>query len=267
MNSNPIGIIDSGVGGLSIASILIKNLPSESFIYLADSANCPYGQKSKEEIYELTKKMVNFLVKRNIKLLVIACNTITVICVDKLRQDYPNLPIVGIVPVVKTAVEKTKNKKIGIFSTSVTANSSYQKDLIEKYANNCSVLNLGSSTLVSLIEKLDFKAVDKVLEKELMPFKTSNIDVLALGCSHFPLIKTQMQKHLPNILILDSSDAVSRQVLRILVHNNLISTSNNSSYNFYTTGELKVMEYFVNKLTIKAKIERISPPAGEAGLQ
>lgn len=257
MNNNPIGIIDSGVGGLSIASILIKNLPSESFIYLADSANCPYGQKSKEAIYNLSKKMIDFLMQKKIKLLVIACNTITVTCIDKLRQDYPNLPIVGIVPVVKTAVEKTKNKKIGIFSTSVTANSRYQKNLIEKYANNCSVLNLGSSTSVSLIEKLDFEAIDRVLEKELMPFKTSSIDVLALGCSHFSLIKSQIQKYLPNVLILDSSDAVSRQVQRISKHNNLLSNSKNPSYNFYTTGELKAMEYVVNKLTNKAKIERI----------
>lgn len=256
--NNPIGIIDSGVGGLSIASILIKNPPSESFIYLADSANCPYGQKSKEEIYNLSKKMIDFVLQQKIKLLVIACNTITVTCIDKLRKDYPNLPIVGIVPVVKTAVEKTKNKKIGIFSTQLTANSNYQKDLIEKYAKDYSVLNLGSSTLVSLIEKLDFKAIEKVLEQELKPFKASNIDTLALGCSHFSLIKEQIQKYLPNVLILDSSDAVSRQVQHILVHNNLISTSNNSSYNFYTTGELRAMEYFINKLTIKAKIERIS---------
>lgn len=256
--NNPIGIIDSGVGGLSIASSLIKNLPSESFIYLADSKNCPYGQKSKDEIYNLSKKMIDFTLLQKIKLLVIACNTITVTCVDKLRKDYPNLPIVGIVPVIKTAVEQTKNNKIGIFSTSVTANSSYQKDLIEKYAKDYSVLNLGSSTLVSLIEKLDFKAINQVLEKELVPFKNSNIDVLALGCSHFSLIKQQIQKYLPNVLILDSSQAVSRQVQRILEHNKLLSNSKNPSYNFYTTGDLKALGYFAERLTNKAKLSRIS---------
>lgn len=258
MNNNPIGIIDSGVGGLSVASRLIEKFPNEPLIYLADSINCPYGQKTQEEIYKLSKKMIDFLLKRDIKLLIIACNTITVISIDKLRKDYPNLPIVGIVPVIKIAAEKTRNNKIGIFSTLVTANSIYQKDLIEKYTKDCSVLNLGSATLVSLIEKLDFKAIDKVLEKELEVFKTTKIDTLALGCSHFPLIKNQIQQFLPNVLILDSSDAVVRQVGRILTHNNLISTSVNSRYNFYTTGELKAMEYFVNKLTIKAKIERIS---------
>lgn len=253
-----IGIIDSGVGGLSITSTLIKKLPKESIIYLADSKNCPYGQKNPEETYKLTKKMVDFLLKSDIKLLVIACNTITVTSIDKLRKEFKQIPIVGIVPVVKTAVEKTKNKKIGIFSTQLTANSNYQKDLIEKYAKDYSVLNLGSSTLVSLIEKLDFKAINQVLEKELVPFKNSNIDVLALGCSHFSLIKQQIQKYLPNVLILDSSQAVSRQVQRILEHNKLLSNSKNPSYNFYTTGDLKALGYFAERLTNKAKLSRIS---------
>jgi len=256
--NNPIGIIDSGVGGLSIASVLIKNLPKESFIYLADLKNCPYGNRSGEQIYELSKKMINFLLTKNIKLLVVACNTITVTCIDKLRFDYPNLPIVGIVPVIKSAVSKTNSKKIGIFSTKVTAESRYQKALIDKFAKDAQVMNIGSSSLVPLIEKLDFEAIDKVLEEELKPFINTKIDVLALGCSHFPLIRSKIQKILPNVLILDSSEAVSRQVNRILKHNNLISNSKNPSYNFYTTRDLKAMSHFGNKLTKRTKIERIS---------
>jgi len=253
-----IGIIDSGVGGLSITSKLIESLPNESFIYIADSKNCPYGQKNKTEIYKLTKKMVNFLLKRDIKLLVIACNTITVTSIQKLRKDYPNLPIVGIVPVLKTAAERTKNGKIGIFSTNVTAESKYQKDLIEKFAKDCRVINIGSSDLVSLIENLDFEAMDDILIKELKPFMTEKIDILALGCSHFPLIKDKIQKYLPNVLILDSSEAVARQVKRILKHNNILSNLTNPSYNFYTTGDSNALRYLANKLTTKGKIERIS---------
>ncbi len=254
----PIGIIDSGVGGLSIASVLIKKLPNESIIYLADSKNCPYGEKSKEEIYNLTKRMARFLLKSRIKLLVVACNTITVTCIDRLRQDYPNLPIVGIVPVLKTAAERTKNGKIGIFSTKATAKSLYQKDLIEKFASNCHVVNVGSSLLVPLIEKLDFESIDKLLKKELKPFKEAKIDTLALGCSHFPLIKVQIQKILPGVLILDSAGAVARQIQRILEHNKMLSNSGDASYNFYTTGSLETLKYFVSKLTNKAKLSRIS---------
>jgi glutamate racemase len=258
MNNNLIGIIDSGVGGLSIASVLIKNLPNESFIYVGDSENCPYGQKSPDQIYKLTKKMVDFILIQDIKLLVIACNTITVTLIDKLRKNYSNLPIIGIVPVIKTAAQYSNNKKIGIFSTKVTAESVYQKELIEKFHNDCSVLNLGSSELVPAIEKLDFEAIDKVLKKDLEPVRAAGIDVLALGCSHFPLIKDKIQKLLPNILILDSANAVSRQVQRILEHNNLLSNLQNPSYNFYTTGDLNAMDYFTNKLKNKAKVNKIA---------
>lgn len=258
MNNNPIGIIDSGVGGLSIASVLIKNLPQESFVYAADSKNCPYGDKTEAEIYNLTRKMVDFLIAQNIKLLVVACNTITVTSIEKLRKDYPKLPVVGIVPVIKSAVKYTKNKKIGIFSTVITANSNYQKSLIKDWTKDYSVLNLGTSKLVPLIEKLDFDSIDNILEQELEPFVKAKIDALALGCSHFPLIKDKIQKFLPNVLILDSAEAVSSQVKKILEHNNLVSNSVNRSYNFYNSADLEPMEYFVDKLTKEAGIERIS---------
>ncbi len=256
--NQPIGIMDSGVGGLSIASVLIKKLPNESIIYLADSKNCPYGEKSKEEIYSLTKKMVKFLLKSRIKLLVVACNTITVASIDRLRTEFGQIPIVGIVPVIKTAREKTTNGKIGVFSTTATANSFYQKDLVNKFANDCSVLNLGSERLVPLIEKRNFESVDEVLKTELEPFKKAQIDTLALGCSHFPLIKDQIQRYLPGVLILDSSNAVSRQIQRILKQNKTLSNSTNPSYNFYTTGNLNALRYFAEKLTNKAKLSRIS---------
>lgn len=256
--NNPIGIIDSGVGGLSIASKLIEKLPDESFIYLADSKNCPYGNKSAKQIFELTQRMVDFLIEKEIKLLIVACNTITVTSIEKLRKKYPKLPIIGIVPVIKTATEKTGSGKIGIFSTIATAKSRYQKDLINKFAKDFQVVNIGSKTLVRLIEKLDFEAINQVLEKELKIFKLSKIDVLALGCSHFPLIQDQIQQFLPGVLILDSSDAVIRQTERILKVNKILSKSQKQSYTFYTTGDLKTISYFVKKLTTRGKIERIS---------
>ncbi len=258
MNNNPIGIIDSGVGGLSIASNLINNLPTESFIYLGDSLNCPYGQKSREEIFNLTTKMIDFLLNKEIKLLVIACNTITVTCIEDLRKAYPNLPIVGIVPVVKLAAKVSKNKKIGIFSTKVTAESKYQLDLIEKFHNGCEVVNIGSSDLVKAIEALDFQYIDRVLDSELAIFRDKQVDTLALGCSHFPLIKERIEADLPGVIVLDSGEAVSHQVRRILEHNELLSKQANPSYNFYTTGNLETVTYFVNKLTNKAKISRIT---------
>lgn len=254
----PIGIIDSGVGGLSIAFVLFKDFPKESFIYLADSANCPYGQKTEDEIYELTRKMVDFLIEKEIKLLVVACNTITVTAISKLRRDYKNIPIVGIVPVLKTAAASSRSKKIGVFSTKITSESQYLRDLINRFAMDCTVVSAGSSDLVGFIENLDFESVDKVLEKELEEFKINQIDTLALGCSHFPLIKDRIQKVLPKVLILDSSGAVSRQVGRILKSNDLYSKFSKSKYNFYTTGDIEKLKFFAKKLTIKPIVERIS---------
>jgi len=258
MNKNPIGIIDSGIGGLSIIPSLIKQFPNEKIFYLADSKNCPYGNKSSWEIYDLSKSMIEFLLQKQIKILIVACNTITVTSINKLRKTYPNLPIVGIVPVIKTAAKKSRNKNIGIFSTKVTAKSKYQKDLVNKFAKGFKVVNIGSTELVPLIESLDFEDMIQVLNKELAVFKKSQIDVLALGCSHFPLVKKEIQKIIPNILILDSADAVSRQVERILIHNKILSNFNKPSYNFYTTGDVKALKYYVKKLTNRGKIERIS---------
>ncbi|MEK7559521.1 MAG: glutamate racemase [Patescibacteria group bacterium] len=260
MNRNPIGVIDSGVGGLSILREIIKKLPNESFIYLADSANCPYGSKSSDEIYKLSKRLVQFLLKKKAKLVVIACNTITVACLDKLREDFPQIPIIGTVPVVKTASKNTKNGHIGILSTKQTAKSKYQKALIKKFAKDLKVLNIGTDKLTPIIEnaEADKTRIDKILRKELKPFQKFNIDVLALGCSHFPFLKKEMQKILgKKVSILDSSGAIARQTKRILLMENscLPAGRSLSEYNkpvksFYTTGELKKFE--------KIKFEKIN---------
>ena len=240
MNENPIGVIDSGIGGLTILAEIIKKLPDESFIYLADSKNCPYGPKTSVEIYNLSKRLIEFLIKEKVKLIVIACNTITVSCIEKLRKDFPQIPIIGTVPVVKTASKNTKNGRIGILSTKQTAESLYQKNLIKKFGKGLKILNLGTDRLVSLIENGEDKIeIRKILEKELKPFIDFKIDVLALGCSHFPFLKKEIQEILGNkVLILDSSGAIARQTKRILISENLLSEYNKSVKSFYTTGDL-----------------------------
>lgn len=285
MKKSPIGIIDSGVGGLTILLEITKKLPSESFIYLADQKNLPYGTKNKKEIYRLSKKLVKFLIAKKAKLIVIACNTITVACIDKLRKDFPDIPIIGTVPVVKTASKLTKNGRIGILSTKQTASSKYQKDLIKKFAKGLKVLNLGTDKLVPLIEASEtatfprdtrreiergpvkgfppasapvdsaqMRAVgipstlatpSEILTKDLKPFKDFKIDVLVLGCSHFPLLKSEMRKILGSkIKILDSGGAIARQTKRILVSENLEAEYNKSVKKFYTTGEMKEFNDF-----------------------
>lgn len=256
MNNQPIGILDSGVGGLSIWKEIIRTLPNEPTIYLADSMNCPYGDKTPKEIYILAKRLVEFLLEKKVKLIVLACNTITVFCIDRLRSDFPQIPIVGTVPAVKTAAEETKNRKIGILSTMATAKSAYQKDLIAKFAKGVKVINLGTNELVPFVERgeLESKEVREILQKTLNKFSREEVNAIALGCSHFPFLKTQIQDIMGDkVKILDSGKAIARQVKRVLTNNNHLSLSNNPSYTFYTTGNTEEFTQ-VSKRLIGRKI-------------
>lgn len=243
MNNQPIGVLDSGLGGLTILSELIKKLPHESFIYIGDSANIPYGAKSEKEIYLLSRQLIEFLLERKVKLIVIACNTITVTCLDKLRSDYSTIPIVGTVPVIKTAAEISVNKKIGILSTTRTAQSEYQKQLIDTFANGYTVINLGTDKLVPLIEsgKIDDSDISVILRDVIAPYRNEGIDTLALGCTHFPYLITQIEKLLPEVKLLDSGGAIARQVERVLQKNDMLTTVLSAgNVTVYTTGELTV---------------------------
>lgn len=251
MNNRPIGILDSGVGGLSVWKEIVQMLPNESTIYLADSINCPYGDRSEEEIFSLAKRLIQFLVEKKVKLVIVACNTITVVCIDRLRVEFENLPIVGLVPAVKTAAEKTKNKRIGILSTPITARSAYQKNLIEKFAKEYDVVNVGTEELVPLIERgqIDSKSIKKILRKILNEFIIKDVDMIVLGCSHFPFLRDSIGEVMGDkIKILDSGEAVARQVKRVLSRNNSFSLLNNPSHLFYTTGGVKEFAKVSKKL-------------------
>lgn len=245
--NKPIGVLDSGIGGLTVWEEIVRELPKESTIYVADSKNVPYGNKSSTQIHQLARKLVQFLLEKDVKLVVVACNTITVSCLNKLRTEFPKIPIVGTVPVVKTAAAKTKKGKIGVLSTIRTAQSQYQKDLIEKFAKDLEVLNIGTDKLVPLIEKGE--SVDSILPKILEPFK--KVDVLALGCTHFPLIKDKIQKILGSkVSVLDSGPAIARQVRRVLTQNKMLSNNKRAKHSFYTTGDGKLYDMEAEKVVL-----------------
>jgi len=263
--ANLIGILDSGIGGLSIWQEIVRKLPYESTIYIADSKNCPYGVKTSKEIYQLSKKLVTFLVQKKVKLIVLACNTITVSCLPKLRKEFPGAPIIGTVPVIKTASEITKNNKIGVLSTARTAKSNYQKNLIKKFTNNLKVLNLGTDKLVPIVESGEIKRgrINKILKGVLKPFSDFNVDVLALGCSHFPFLRKQIGQILgKNVLILDSAGAIARQVERVLKNNKTLSVYNSFGHTLLTTGDLDKFNRLSKKILGKrfknVLIKRIS---------
>lgn len=239
MNNNPIGIIDSGVGGLTIWKEIRSLLPQESTLYIADTKNCPYGIKSPDEIYLLAKRLVAYLISQEVKLIVLACNTITVNCLERFRIEFPQVPIIGTVPVVKTAVEKSIHKKIGVLSTQTTAASAYQAHLLQTFAHECEVVNLGTDKFVPFVERgeIEGEEVTSVVSEVVKPFTTAGVDVIALGCTHFPFLKPVIQQVVgPEVQLLDSGSAIARQVARVLEQTGERSHSE-ESHTLYTTGD------------------------------
>ena len=259
MNTNPIGVLDSGVGSLSIVRSIIPELSHESIITIADSLHAPYGSKSTEFIRQRAELMIEYLLAKKAKLIVIACNTITVTCLDYLRDKHPDVSIVGVVPVIKTAVEKTRNGRIGVLSTTTTAQSRYQKELIKRFASNCTVFNHGTDALVPLIEAGELDSIDlqQAISEALSQFDTESIDTLALGCTHFPLIREQLMKALGHsVQLLDSGDAVARQVRRLLSSKNALS-SVSPSYQFVTTGDVGIAKKIIHATIDKSVLQNL----------
>jgi glutamate racemase len=246
-NNNPIGIFDSGVGGTSIWAEIHQLLPNEKTIYLADSKNAPYGQKTKAEILALSCKNTELLLEMNCKLIVVACNTATTNAIQELRAKY-KVPFIGIEPAIKPAAIHSKTQTIGILATKGTLNSELFNKNIEKFQNTKIMEQVGHG-LVPLIEegKKDSPEIFQLLQTYLKPMIKANIDYLVLGCSHYPYLIPQIQKILPpNIQIIDSGEAVARQTQNIL--NEIVGKSNlkNPEQIFYTNSNPKVLSDILN---------------------
>ncbi|WP_394364880.1 glutamate racemase [Polaribacter tangerinus] len=225
--NNPIGFFDSGVGGTSIWKEVVTLLPNENTIYLSDSKNAPYGEKSKEEIINLCRKNTAYLLKKKCKLIVVACNTATTNTISFLRNEY-SVPFIGIEPAIKPAALTTSTNTIGILATKGTLNSA----LFEKTANSIpksiTLKETIGKGLVELIEngKLDTPEMNTLLASYLQPMLSENIDSLVLGCTHYPYLIPQIRKIVGNtIRIIDSGEAVARQTKNVLYKNNIENSS------------------------------------------
>lgn len=249
MDNHPIGIFDSGVGGLSVLREIETLLPQESFIYLADQQYAPYGSKTPEELQRRVSAIAGFLVKKGAKMIVIACNTATVYTVASLRTEF-SLPIIGVVPVIKTLGEVTRSKKVAVLSTPATSKSDYLMDLINKYGSGCEVFNIGGTGLEEKVEigEIDGLEIETRLQELLNPLIAVGVDAVALGCTHYPFLKEKIKKIAgKNILVLDSGQAVARQVKRILANNQQLSTRGKTNQ-YYTTGNEKLFREVAQKL-------------------
>lgn len=247
--AKPIGIFDSGVGGTSIWKEVIKMLPSENTIYLADSANAPYGEKSKEEILRLSIKNTELLLNKGCKIVIVACNTATTNAIDYLRSHY-DVPFIGIEPAIKPAAFQTKTKKVGVLATKGTLSSSLFHNTSKLFAEGITVLEQEGKGLVELIEagEIQSEETKELLRGFLEPMLKQQIDCLVLGCTHYPYLIPVLKNILPKgITIIDSGEAVARQTKAVLERNGLLCDNNGQpEHIFYTNANVEVLKTLVD---------------------
>ncbi|MDL4840608.1 glutamate racemase [Aquibacillus rhizosphaerae] len=243
----PIGVIDSGVGGLTVASELMRQLPKEQLIYLGDTLRCPYGPRPKEEVIQYTWEMVEFLLEKNIKMLVVACNTATAFTLEQLRQKL-DIPVVGVIqPGARAAIKMSQNMRIGVIGTEGTINSKAYPKALQIINSKIRVNDWACPRFVPMVEDgiLSGSQALKVVYESLKPLKDKNhIDTLILGCTHYPLIRDIIQEVMgEHVHIISSGEETAREVSTIMgYHKKLYNGERVPQHKFYTTGRLDVFE-------------------------
>lgn len=250
VNNNPIGIFDSGAGGLSVLKEIVKVCPNESIVYFADSANCPYGPKNPQQIVGLSGQIASFLLKKGCKLIVVACNTATAAAIDYLRNSFA-IPFIGMEPAIKPASLNSKTKSIGVLATAGTFKGKLYIETSRKYASDVDVHYQIGEGLVELIEsdETESNKAEKLIRQYVEPMVASNIDHLVLGCTHYPFLINTIKRVLPKtVTIIDPAPSVARQCLRILEQNSLQTDKDHEpSYRFYSSGNSHILKQLVEK--------------------
>lgn len=237
-----IGILDSGIGGVSVLKEIIRLIPKGQFIYYSDSGNNPYGDKSELEVYKIVKQIVNYFFERGCVAIVLACNTASAICVKKLREEYPDFLFIAIEPAYKMVYDYNYNGKTLVMGTKATLKSEKFLSLYSKYNNNNTIL-LPCSGLADLIEQGNDEEIDNYLMIKLKDYK--DIDNVVLGCTHYPLIKDNIRKVLGDVKFFDGSIGVSKELLRqVKLKNFNIEENDKFSIEFIDTGNNSFNKYF-----------------------
>lgn len=248
-----IGVIDSGVGGLTVVQELMRQLPKEKLIYLGDTARCPYGSRPAEEVKLFTWEMVRFLLNKNIKMLVVACNTATAFTLKELQQSL-DIPVVGVIqPGARAAIKCTNNNHVGVIGTEGTIRSSAYTNALEKINADIHVYGLACPLLAPMVENgiLAGMEAKSVVEESISPLKQNkDMDTLILGCTHYPLIKQPIQDFIgPDVAIISSSEETAREVSAILDIYHLFNKDEKPPIHaFYTTGQLSIFKNITNRI-------------------
>jgi len=246
----PIGVFDSGVGGLSVLHEIQQLLPEESLLYVADSGYVPYGEKPPEQIRERSRKIAQFLIDQGAKALVLACNTATVAAINDLRSEF-DMPIIGMEPAVKPAALATRNGVVGVLATTGTLHSAKFAALLDRFARSVKVVTQPCPGLVECVERgeLAGPAVEDLLQRYTAPLLAAGCDTLILGCTHYPFFRSTLQAMLPpQIQLVDTGAAVARQVQFRLTENHMLHSGPPSATQFWTSGDPQQMHRVLPQL-------------------
>lgn len=246
-----IGIIDSGVGGLTVVREIMRQLPHEQIIYLGDTARCPYGPRPKEDVKRFTWQMTNFLLKQNIKMLIIACNTATAAVLEDIRAKL-SIPVLGVIlPGARAALKASNNLHIGVIGTVGTVNSHAYNDALASINDEVKVSSLACPKFVPLVEsgELEGELVTRVVEETLEPLKKTNIDTLILGCTHYPLLGPVISHYMgEEVQVISSGDETAREASVILDYYHLMNYRKEIPiHRFYTTGSKEIFSIIASK--------------------
>jgi len=254
----PIGVFDSGVGGLSVLLHIREELPHENLLYVADSAHAPYGGKSPDEIRARSVALSEFLISRGAKALVVACNTATAAAISTLRERF-DIPVIGMEPAVKPAVAATRNGVVGVLATTGTLQSARFAALLENHGQNVRVVTQGCPGLMECIERGELAAPETrdLLGRYLRPLLEQGADTIVLGCTHYPFLKPLIREIAgEGIVLIDTGAAVARQVRRRIEEAGLLSPAQaQGSRDFWTSGDAARGRIVVERLWGPAEVE------------
>ena len=252
-----IGVFDSGVGGLTVLRELVNLLPSENYIYLADSKNAPYGSKSIQFIVSRVREIAQFFIERDVKIIVVACNSATAAAIDILRNEF-DIPIVGMEPAIKPASLLSKSGKIGVFATEATKHGKLYNQKLSVYGEYLKIFYTDAYKLVQFAENNEFESlqVSDFLNEIINPLVLKGVDQLVLGCTHYPLFLNQMIEILKghNVNIINPAEAIARRVKDVLICEKiLLDNKDEGVIEFYSSGDLKIMKNILKRLNFQNK--------------
>ena len=250
----PIGVFDSGVGGLTVAREIMRNLPKEDIVYFGDTARVPYGSKSKDNIIRYSRQIIHFLQTKGVKAIVIACNTASALALDTVKDEF-DIPIIGVVePGARAALAVTENKKIGVIGTEATVRSSMYEKIIKGINPEVSVIGKACPLFVPLVEE-GFKkhqVTDEIIDYYLAGLKKSDIDALILGCTHYPLLRSKIREYVgEKITLVNPAYETAMDLKRILQEMDMENPDiegDHGSYSFYVSDAADKFKQFANSI-------------------